>query len=1074
MSDPEFYNRLQAQSQAAIDLHVRGADLEAIPALAAAAEALAAAGLAKHSAYYMVQARWASALMRTRSFAEATQKYQIALPGFDQCGAQKDAFYEFCHREQADCLRVLGRFKESIFHYGIADEIRTRLNLPEDGLDATRLYSHADSLFYAGHFREALPLYQNADRIWESRGQSPDLSYTHAMCRMRIGQTLCNLLAFVDALPFFKRAREMFWNLRQHRIRMMCLRFSADAFLALGAPAEALSHARDAVELGDDLPDEEEIRHLPTMPGTLTFGKWLVDEDETRAGCRIVMAKSLAMLGELSEAAEQLKSAAAVYRESDLRNRPDYASCMEWLSDVEFWLGHWPEALAALVEAATVAMDNQSDAHPVHAAILRRTAACCEQLGMPERAAGFLLEAMRREDRIGREILPIMGPAERMAWLRSASCDALLTLAAREKKSPGLAGGGESSAGKIPAAAPRIELLKEQYAVPQTSATQAELPERIYDTVLRRKGLAMEAASLARQRASNLLPGPIKQVVEQLRAIDHAAAALKRDGPGRSAPEETRLEHHAKITAAETRAAYVRRKLDAATLSLVEFEDSLMRIGWQDVKKLLPDGACLIEFVQYAGDNFAVRREIGPDADKAGRYAVFVLTDRPDAGLFFADLGPVKPINDLVQELRHLHGECDDLFRLRTLREYHLSHGTLPAEAELDQARAIRVRQIERAGASLLAHLWQPLLGAIGQATHLFIAPDGELNHFPFELLPVPPGGHLCDHADITYLSTGRDLVRWQRSRPALPRAGAILAGPDFELAGQKAWGLRLRDRDPIAWGLDLKPGNITPLPGALEEGARVAEFLGVSPLTGPRCLKEDFLKLENPVVLHLATHGFFIPYAQIPAVILPEDWDTEKPLIRLSAQPDPLQRAGLLLAGAKAFIENGLLRPGAGNGIVTAREITGVNLEGTELVVSSACHSSAGEVRAGEGVMGFRHAFILAGARAVLMPWWSVHDLASVIFMDKFYSVLLRPDGGASRHAALRAAREHLRAITAAEVREFWLPKVGNVPLSAEFKHRLQTEDAWRPFKEPHFWATFFLHGDPGPLSAEALAEII
>nr|VFK66607.1 MAG: CHAT domain-containing protein [Candidatus Kentron sp. UNK]VFK72093.1 MAG: CHAT domain-containing protein [Candidatus Kentron sp. UNK] len=147
----------------------------------------------------------------------------------------------------------------------------------------------------------------------------------------------------------------------------------------------------------------------------------------------------------------------------------------------------------------------------------------------------------------------------------------------------------------------------------------------------------------------------------------------------------------------------------------------------------------------------------------------------------------------------------------------------------------------------------------------------------------------------------------------------------------------------------------------------------------------------KPPRVLHLATHGFFL----------------EK---RSGRTDRPMTLSGLALAGANRGIM-GETGPDGEDGILYALEAQNLNLEGTELVVLSACDTGKGEVDVSEGVYGLTRALRTAGARNILMTLWPLNDELAEEFMLNFYENWLSepPTGGSLRGApatALHATR--------------------------------------------------------------------
>nr|WP_315897329.1 CHAT domain-containing protein [Thermosynechococcus sp. HN-54] len=267
-----------------------------------------------------------------------------------------------------------------------------------------------------------------------------------------------------------------------------------------------------------------------------------------------------------------------------------------------------------------------------------------------------------------------------------------------------------------------------------------------------------------------------------------------------------------------------------------------------------------------------------------------------------------------------------------------------------------------------------PLLPWLGDATHLLIAPDGELNTIPFQTLVDAQGRYLVESYLITLLTSGRELLRFQ-SRPAAAHAPLIIADPSFEhsLGNSSSAPSTVRS-------LDLRGLAFAPLPGTTQEAQALKQLLPKAQVLTQAAATETAVKAANsPLILHLATHGFFLP--NFGEQGFPEN---------------PLLRSGLALAGFNQRQSGSDMD----DGVLTALEVTGMNLTGTELVVLSACDTGRGEVVNGEGVYGLRRAFTLAGARSQVSTLWKVDDQATREIMIAFYQNLRR---GMGRTEALR-----------------------------------------------------------------------
>jgi CHAT domain-containing protein len=221
------------------------------------------------------------------------------------------------------------------------------------------------------------------------------------------------------------------------------------------------------------------------------------------------------------------------------------------------------------------------------------------------------------------------------------------------------------------------------------------------------------------------------------------------------------------------------------------------------------------------------------------------------------------------------------------------------------------------------------------------------------------------------------------------------------------------------------------PLPGTRQEAEAIQRLVPQAQLfLGPEATKERLLHLPTPGVLHLATHGFFLADAPGPAAsravghfgVLGKESASEHP-------PDPLLRSGLVLAGARVPSSN---TPGlqGDSALVTALELAGLDLWGTELVVLSACDTGRGDIKLGQGVYGLRRALVVAGAETVVMSLWKVNDDTTRLLMEDYYRNLL---AGLGRATALREAMRSLRLTQ----------------------------------PHPHYWAPFIALGSDAPLHA-------
>jgi CHAT domain-containing protein len=200
----------------------------------------------------------------------------------------------------------------------------------------------------------------------------------------------------------------------------------------------------------------------------------------------------------------------------------------------------------------------------------------------------------------------------------------------------------------------------------------------------------------------------------------------------------------------------------------------------------------------------------------------------------------------------------------------------------------------------------------------------------------------------------------------------------------------------------------------------------------GKKALESPLKSVHSPLVLHLATHGFFLGDQGGAGDVTARSSSAsgEAP----EAEENPLLRSGLALAGANTTLRGHARAPLADKGILTALDVAGMDLRGTELVVLSACDTGLGDVHRSEGVFGLRRSFHLAGASTLVMSLWQVPDKQTQTLMREFYDNLLN---GMSRPDALRAAQIN----------------------------RIKLLRIDRRFPHPYYWGAFICQGDIAPI---------
>jgi CHAT domain-containing protein len=489
-----------------------------------------------------------------------------------------------------------------------------------------------------------------------------------------------------------------------------------------------------------------------------------------------------------------------------------------------------------------------------------------------------------------------------------------------------------------------------------------KLAGTMYNLLLWQKGFI--AGSIADMRRKIEASGDTEalKLLEELAAKRSQMAALLNVRPPdrdlwRKQIEQLRADSAEieKALVARSAAFAEKRKLDRAT--------------WQQVRDALAPGEAAVEFARF--------RYFDKDWTSRAYYVALVLTHETKDAPQYIVLGDDKQVEDgAVIEFRQ-----------------GLQTRGLAAEQETGIP-----------GAHAWDLIWKPLEAALMGKSRLYVSPDGMLNEVPLGIVPASDGTLAMERFDLRVLSSTKDILR---SKPSRASATALLMGdPAFDLfdgpAKPKLESAVLEENGHV----EEKAATLPPLPGTGAEVAAIADLMRssgwkVGIYTREAASKRVIEQADSPRVMHLATHGFFLPDQQTRMAKLGLEQE------QAPGVADPMLRSGLYFAGADRGLDGRAVPDGTDNGVLTAMEVGNLNLAGTELVVLSACNTGKGDVKAGEGVFGLRRALQEAGAQAVLMSMWSVPDKQTMELMQRFYTKWL---AGTEMHQALKDAQLEIR----------------------------------------------------------------
>jgi CHAT domain-containing protein len=293
---------------------------------------------------------------------------------------------------------------------------------------------------------------------------------------------------------------------------------------------------------------------------------------------------------------------------------------------------------------------------------------------------------------------------------------------------------------------------------------------------------------------------------------------------------------------------------------------------------------------------------------------------------------------------------------------------------------------------------WAPIAENIGAVATIYLSPDGVYNQINLEAIPTPDGRYVLDNSNIILLSNTKDLyLNKIKTRTVAEQQYAMMFGnPRFYVQTQPGNPL------PTSGLTRATAEVVTPLPGTKEEIEELEDLLDrkgwkIDKFTDVAANEATIKQVNNPRVFHVATHGFFQADTKRDEADL--EYNTT------AAYENPLLKTGLLLAGAGDILNQTKYNYNVDDGILTAYEAMNLNLDQTDLVVLSACETGLGELQAGEGVYGLQRAFLVAGAKTIIMSLFKVSDEATQQLMVKFYRKWI--ETGNKRQAFIDAKKE-------------------------------------------------------------------
>jgi tetratricopeptide (TPR) repeat protein len=851
------------------------------------------------------------------------------------------------HPDTATTLNNLAALYDSMGDYAKAEPlyqralaIREKALGPEHPDTAASLNNLAWLYNSVGDYAKAEPLYRRALAICE-KALGPEHTDT--------ATSLSNLAWLYDSMGDYAKAEPLY------------RRALAILEEALGpehpSTATSLNSLAELYRaMGDDTKAE------PLLQRALTIReKALGAEHPSTATSLNNLAGLYDSMGDYAKAEPLYRRALAIREKALGAEHPDTATSLNNLAELYKTMGERAKAEPLLQRALAIREKALSPEHPDTARSLNNLAGLYRSMGDYANAEPLLRRALEIcEKALGPEHPFTAGNLSNLAILDidlGKGSDAL-ELAARAGKSQ------ETQLGNILSFTSEQQRLAFQDTTnPFTlSATLGSAPD-IAQSILRNKGVVLDSLLEDRLVAEASKDAKQRAVIDQLRAAKQRYTQLLMEVP-KDFSAEARQRREAEL---EKRAAQV-EELEATLAQQVSGLGRARRalsITLAQVQAALAGDQVLVELLRYnhyLGKNKWERR-----------YGALVIASKGEPR--WVPLGDAAAMEKKVELYRKsVCGDTDETTLHSVIRALH------------DQ-------------------VWAPIEEALPEGTKaIILSPDGELNFIAFATLLTPADEFLSEKYSIGYVASGCDLLR--EPEASVTELLAVFGNPDFgskvEMIAQQTesstpLAARVSEMDDFGnMSLRALPGTDTECAGlkaqANAAGKPIRVFLDAD------ATEAQLQKINSPRILHLATHGFFLPESKDERRSEEPELETGKMNLTGNEQNErrtavilknPMHRSGLALAGAQRTLEawaKGEAPPNGNDGIVTAEEVGGLNLKGTWLVVLSACETGTGQAKAGEGVMGLRRGFIQAGAQNLLMTLWPISDETTVEIMRDFY----------------------------------------------------------------------------------------
>ncbi len=865
------------------------------------------------------------------------------------------------HSEYAKALNNLGNVYRILGKDNKAEQILSEakkifeITVGKESVDYARSLNNLAILYYqSGKYEKAEPLYFEVLEIEEKMGGKNTADYCGSL--INIATLYFTLGYYWRAEPLLLQAKNIFeieLKNQKHPFYQTCLNNLSNIYKATGNYESAVNLLYQIITL-----QEKQI------------SKFHPD-----------YARSLTNLARVYEASGKIDSVESLYLEVMLiqdsvfgKQHSEYSRTISNLGAFYTNIGKYREAETYLNEALETRINTVGENHPTYGSTMNCLGVLYYALKKYEESAECYLSAKKNyENNFGREHIDFI---DNLINLSIVYCKL-------EKYKMAEQGFTEASVLSRSIISKALYHLSEQEILNYIAKLSKNLGHIIsfsYDqyqyypqlaSVCYDNSLFYKTGLLYRYVKMQNLLGSNPEYIENYKVLKSLERSLAKEY---SKPVSDRKD----VSSLETNVSSLEKDL---ARTVAGFGDAIRQITWQEVQSTLHPNEAALEFIHFNYYN--------PDPTDSVLYAALLLKPGMQHPMFI-------PLCE-EKQLKALLPTADGKLNNDQVNELYSNN-------------------------ELYRLLWSPLESQLAGVRKVYYSPSGLLHRLNLAALPTGTKAVLSDRHDMVPLGSTRQLSLDNQNVASNEAPTALIyGGIQFDMDSM-AYPTRPANRTGGQRGLSFVQTDSTLrgdtwnfLKWSEKEADNIQTALGQAGIKaqvvkGRQATEESFKQIgqsgPSPRILHLSTHGFFFPDPASNPQSETRNLQSEEPVFKLSDHP--MIRSGLILAGANYAWKTGRPLGNREDGILTAYEISQLDLRNTELVVLSACETGLGHIEGNEGVYGLQRAFKIAGAKTLVMSLWQVPDYQTQELMTVFYQKWLL--GKLPVRQALQAAQKEMR----------------------------------------------------------------